>query len=442
MTDLLLINPYLFPPEKLRERYGKHLPWIRGGNMYVHPFEPPLGLASLIAYVKVRGASCRLVDMQGEGMGLQELKEVLLRERPALVGITAMSPTIKQSLEVAALVKETLTETKVILGGVHPTVEPETLLEDRRIDFLVRGEGEKALMQILLAERNGGLAPEDEPSGEKTAKLIEVPPVSHLDELPMPDYSSLPVQVYSEYNQHLRGMKAISMLVSRGCPFHCSFCAVKATMGRRWRAKDPKKVVEEMAHLKEAYGLEGIWFKDSIFNLNPSWTRQFCHALKEKGLNISWQCNTRVDLLREDELRLMKEAGLEQIDLGIEAGTTKSLQTLRKGITPEQIIEAVKVAKRYVKVAGFFMIGIPGEKREDIEATYSLARSLKLDKCSFSLFIPLPGSELYDRLKAQRKIGEDELELAHFTRARRSYCDLSLEELQSTYDRINADLSR
>jgi radical SAM superfamily enzyme YgiQ (UPF0313 family) len=444
--DVLLINPPYFSPHEMSVRKNKYLHWIKGGNMYIHPFEPPLGLGSLYAYLKKKEFNVELIDMVGLMMEADGLKKILQQKQPAFVGITTMTPTLPAAKRIAKIVKQAIPKTKVILGGVHATVSPESCLEDENIDFIVRGEGEKALESVLSERFKKGL--KDIPGVYRRNSSLRgkcmAPLIDDLDLLPSLEYSSFPVERYVQYNMKLRGLRGISMLVSRGCPYSCSFCAVHQTMGRRFRIKSPGKVVDEMEHLKEEYQLEGVWFKDSIFNLDKQWIHSFCSKIKKRGLKISWQYNTRVDLVNEAELAIGKQAGLMQIDLGIESGSPKSLKTLAKGIDIEKIKRAVRIAKKHVRVSGFFMIGIPGETLEDIEMTFDLAKKLHLDKYTWSLFSPLPGSALYDKLKNQcayaKKIKK--LEAVHFTENPYSFCNVPADKLRKAYRQINEYFSR
>jgi radical SAM superfamily enzyme YgiQ (UPF0313 family) len=267
----------------------------------------------------------------------------------------------------------------------------------------------------------------------------KVPPIRDLDTLPGADYESFPVERYIEHNSLLRGIRGVSMIVSRGCPYACSFCAVQQTMSRLWRIKSVPKVVDEIIDLRDRYGLEGVWFKDSIFNMKASWTRDFCQTMIGQKVNIEWQANTRVNLLNDDELAFMKEAGLRQIDLGIESGSPKSLKRLNKQITVEQIREKVKLAKKHVRVFGFFMIGIPGETEADVEQTFEFAKTLDLDRWSWSIYSPLPGSRLYDELVSEGRVEPIRLnhENVHFTRPYEGITGVSPEKLQAYYNEIN-----
>jgi radical SAM superfamily enzyme YgiQ (UPF0313 family) len=210
-------------------------------------------------------------------------------------------------------------------------------------------------------------------------------------------------------------------------------------MGRKWRIKSPERVVDEVILLKKNHQLEGIWFKDSIFNLDKEWVKEFCRLMIEANTGIQWQSLTRVDLIDEEQIILMKQAGLTQLDLGIETGSPKSLIRLKKGITVERIKEQVAIAKRHVKVFGFFMIGIPGEQELDVQQTFDLAKDLALDRWTWSIYSPLPGSALYEDLIAEGRIEPYRLDFnqVHFTEAYDGVCDIPPVRLKELYKEIN-----
>jgi anaerobic magnesium-protoporphyrin IX monomethyl ester cyclase len=209
-------------------------------------------------------------------------------------------------------------------------------------------------------------------------------------------------------------------------------------MSRNWRTRSPARVVDDIVALRDRYGLEGIWFKDSIFNLNRMWTEEFCRLLRERQVGIQWQALTRVDLVKEDELRMMRDAGLTQLDLGIESGSARTLRRLNKGIDVAQIREKVALAKRYVNVFGFFMIGIPGEEIEDVEQTFALARELDLDRWSWSIYSPLPGSSLFDDLVREGRVSPRVAHgQVHFTEAYEGVSAIPPAKLKELYQEIN-----
>ena len=201
----------------------------------------------------------------------------------------------------------------------------------------------------------------------------------------------------------------------------------------------PELLVNDVITLRDRYNLDGIWFKDSIFNMNPTWIKEFCNLMIEKKVGISWQANTRIDLVDEEQLKLMKEAGLVQLDFGIESGSNRTLSRLRENITVDQIKEKIKFVRKYVKVFGFFMIGIPGEEEQDVLETFELAKELKLDTSSWSIYSPLPGSTLYDELIKDGKIKpyNIDFEQIHFTKAYEGICSIPPKRLQELYTEIN-----
>ncbi|HWQ08302.1 MAG TPA: radical SAM protein, partial [Holophaga sp.] len=402
-----------------------------------------LGLAFLTAFLKQHGHDVRLIDMQGLLMDSGALAGRLAAEAPELVGITAMTPTYPEALRVAAIARSAAPGARIVLGGVHPTLDPAGVLENETVDYVIRGEGEQAIVALAAALEAGrdpagidGLCFRRDGGPVLSDKAVRI---DDLAGLPMPDYEAFPVERYIEHNRNLRGLRGISMIVSRGCPYQCTFCAVHQTMGRKWRIKPAEQVVQEVEALKAAHGLEGIWFKDSIFNLDHAWVREFCRLMIERQVDIAWQALTRIDLIDEEEIRLMRRAGLTQLDLGIETGSPKSLLRLRKKITVEAIRENVRLAKRHLKVFGFFMIGIPGEDESDVRLTFELAKSLDLDRWTWSIYSPLPGSVLYDELIKEGKIEPYRLDYhqVHFTKAYAGICDIAPERLEQLYREIN-----
>lgn len=441
---ILLINPAFYDGQVFKNRFDDYLNWIRGGNLYVAPFEPPLGLAYLSAFLRERGFEVKLLDMQGLIMDSTELVKSLREYGPDLVGITTMTPTVPEALRVAEVARKTVPAARIVLGGVHPTLDPASVLTSPHVDFVIRGEGEFAFAELAAALSLGlsvdGIDGLSFKEGDGRLHInSKAALIADLDQLPMADYEAFPVDRYIEHNQHLRSIRGISMIVSRGCPFQCTFCAVHETMGRKWRIKPAKQVVAELLTLKERHGIEGVWFKDSIFNLDKHWVEEFCRLMIETDSGIKWQALTRVDLIDVDQIRLMKRAGLTQLDLGIETGSPKSLIRLKKGITVERIKSQVAIAKRHVKVFGFFMIGIPGEKEIDVQQTFELAKVLDLDRWTWSIYSPLPGSALYHELIEEGRIEPYRLDFSqvHFTQAYDGVCDIPPTRLKELYKEIN-----
>ncbi|AGK98503.1 B12-binding domain-containing radical SAM protein [Clostridium pasteurianum] len=439
---VLLINPAFYDKSEFKNRYSDYLDWVKGGNLYIAPFEPPLGLAYLTAYLKKQGESVELIDMQGLMMDSVELVKRIEDSKADLIGITSMTTTFPAAIKVAGIVREKSPKSKIILGGVHPTIDPEGVLAHHEVDFVIRGEGEEAIYGLVKALKGEGTFEEVDGlcyrDGENYI-IKEKAVIEDTNSIPMPDYDAFPVEQYIKHNQYLRGMRGISVLISRGCPFDCTFCAVHQTMGRKWRVKSPELLVNDIITLKNKYNLDGIWFKDSIFNMNKKWIAEFCNLMIEKKVNIAWQINTRIDLVDEEQIKLMKKAGLTQIDFGVESGSNRTLERLHKHINVDEIKEKIDIAHKYVKVFGFFMIGVPGEKEEDVLKTFELAKELNLDTSSWSIYSPLPGSTLYDELVKEGKVKKVnfEFEEIHFTKAYEGICEIPPKRLKELYKEIN-----
>ncbi|MGE5786194.1 MAG: B12-binding domain-containing radical SAM protein [Myxococcales bacterium] len=440
---IVLINPAFYDGNEYKNRFDAYLDWIKGGNLYVAPFEPPLGLAYLSSALKAAGDDVTLLDMQGELMDSAELERRIRELQPDLVGITAMTPTLPEALRVAEIVRASVSSTKIVLGGVHPTLDPESVLANPAVDFVIRGEGEVALAELALAiETDGDLDWVDGLSRRENGAIHVRPkarPIADMDDLPLADYDAFPIERYIEHNAHLRNMRGISMLISRGCPYRCTFCAVHQTMGRKWRPRSPDRVVDQIIDLRDRFGIEGVWFKDSIFNINRQWVERFSEQMVSRKVNVTFQALTRVDLIREPELELLVRAGLTQLDLGIEAGSERILAKLHKGITPARIRTQVALAKKHVKVFGFFMIGIPGETEDDVLRTFELAKELELDRWTWSIYSPLPGSALYDELVRDGRVLPSNLQhtAIHFTEAYEGICEIPPGRLKELYREIN-----
>lgn len=439
---VLLINPAFYDTAEFKNRYSDYLEWIKGGNLYVAPFEPPLGLAYLVAYLKQRGEDIELIDMQGSLMDSAELGRILEASDADLVGISSMTPTFPSALKVARIVREKSPRSKILLGGVHPTLDPEGVLRYADVDFVIRGEGEEAIYGLVQALRGDAQMGDVPGLCYRSGKMVVIRDkaiVQDSNNIPSADYSSFPIEQYIKHNEYLRGIRGISMIISRGCPYECTFCAVHETMGRRWKIKAPELLVNEIIDLQRTYNIEGIWFKDSIFNLNKKWVTEFCNLLLDRQVKIAWQMNTRVDLVDEEQIQLMVRAGLTQIDFGVESGSNRTLARLRKQTTIDVIKDRIKVAKKYVKVFGFFMIGIPGETEEDVQQTFELAKELELDTSTWSIYSPLPGSVLYNELVKDGKVKKIDFgyEDIHFTKAYEGICDIPPARLQELYTEIN-----
>lgn len=432
---IVFINPPLLSPEEIEERERKYLDWIRKGNMYIKPFEPPFGIAALATWLSRYGYDVKVIDGTGSLLTLTDILSMIEQIKPQILGISTLTPNYPNAVILSKKIREYFPDITLFLGGVHPTIFPIEVLEECDANFVVMGEGEMIVTDLMRSLKF--------PPAMEIRRIVRSSRFLEPELIEFPDYNFLPVHNYITYTEKLRRMRALPAIVTRGCPYLCSFCAVGAIMGKMWRPMPAGKAAEKVVEIAEKFSLEGVWFKDSVLNLNSNWIDEFSLSLNTLLPRLRWQMNTRVDLIKENEIEVLAQRGLVQVDLGIEAGTNKSLRVLKKGITVEDVRRSVEILKKYhVKVAGFFMIGIPGEKEEDIWSTVNFARELELDSYSFSIFQPLPGSELFTLLVDKyggRKIDWKKL---LFTDTDFSWCEVPAQRLKEIYEQINDEISK
>lgn len=370
---------------------------------------PPLGLGYIASVLEEREYSVDILDMNAQRELADHFEDILKEKRPRIVGITCLTPFYSTVVSLASKVKETL-DAKVMVGGAHATALPEEVLRENCIDYVVLGEGEYtmlALSDYLLNDRGqpeniDGIAYIKDGSFYKTNPREYV---ANLDELFFPARHLLP---NSKYNApQYSGSRITSIITSRGCPYSCIFCDYRYLMGPKFRRRSPQNVVDEIEKCVNEYGIDYINFRDSTFTFNEKWISDFCELLKQRDLNIKWDCNGRVNLVTKEMLKEMRAAGCTLISYGIESGEQDILNFANKRITIEQSINAVKMTKEVgIEVLTYFIIGLPGENWETIQKTINLARKLNSDYTQFSLAIPFPGTPLRNYAKENNLIGE------------------------------------
>ena len=280
--------------------------------------------------------------------------------------------------------------------------------ESKYVDFLVIGEGEITLAELIKALENKanfadikGLVYRD----QATSEIIQNesrPPIQDLDNLPIPDLSLIENLDIDNYRSvHARNKRVIYILGSRGCPFSCTFCAAHLVHGRKVRFRNPKKIVDEIEYNQKKYGIGYVGFKDGTFTLNHQWVKELCSEIINRKIKIGFAINARVDTINEDILKVLKMAGCRTIGFGLESGSQRILDIMRKGTSLKQIIEAMDLARKYgFFTVGSYMIGNLGDTKEDINKTYKLARDLKTTSAAFSPLTAFPGTQIYfDALK-------------------------------------------
>jgi anaerobic magnesium-protoporphyrin IX monomethyl ester cyclase len=368
--------------------------------------QPPLGLALLAAILDEKGYRTTILD--ANALGLRPEEVVPLVAGADIVGLTAMTPTVTAALDIARRLKQAVPGRKLIMGGAHATLLPEeTLRAAPEIDYIVRGEGDVTLFELLEALKDNrpvsGVAGLSYATEGGIIHTADRPPLMDIDALPFAAYHLLPRERYRPHPPHGVSHPFAAVVTSRGCPYRCAYCS-KPVFGTKFRAQSAGRVVAELAYLQEKFGVKEIAFYDDSFTLDKKRVHEIADKMLSAGLKLAWTCETRVNLVDRELLRHMKQAGCYAVAYGIESASPEIIKTLCKDTTLAQVEEAVAASRAAgLQVVGYFMLGSPGETPETIRQTIDFAKKLKVDFAQFSLTTPFPGTELYDIYMKDRR---------------------------------------
>ncbi len=374
-------------------------PWFLGRKL------PPLGLAYVGAALEKGGHKVEILDNYLLKKPIDEVKQTIVRLQPEIVGITCGSATYQRCIETARAIKEANPACKVVVGGWHASYAPDSLLEHTEIDYVVMGEGERAMTQLAAHIVKGG---EYEAVGEipgvgyrRNKSSVKNPPqvIADIDSIPFPARHLLPMNLYGRRIEFLKAEPVDIISITRGCPYNCAYCDVEKLWGKKCRIFSPSRVVDEVKHLVDNYGSKGVYFISDNFTIRKKETVEFCDLMKKEKLDVEWVCDTRADLLNKDLLVKMRQAGCRTIWFGVESGSPRIMDIINKGITKEQTMKAFKLCRETgIQVACSFMIGIPGETVKDMEVSLKFAKQLDPDWCGFNIYVAYPGSILYEEI--------------------------------------------
>jgi anaerobic magnesium-protoporphyrin IX monomethyl ester cyclase len=360
---------------------------------------PPLGLAYLASTLEREGRRVKILDALALGMTWGEFEAEVKKQKPDLIGLGGMTPTIDNTLRAIRACRP-YTRT-VVVGGPHVSVlQQEFFRECPEADFGVVGEGEKAFAG-LVKRLEEGKDPWEVPGVVGPEKAN--PPgdfIEDLDSLPFPSRHLLPNRAYRY--ALWPGKKITTLITSRGCPYHCIFCD-KSVFGSRWRPRSPENVLDEMEQVVKDFKIRSMILYDDLFTLNKQRVMQLCLGILERGLRIEWKCEGRVDRVDAEMLGGMKKAGCTLIAYGVESGNQEGLDYLRKKTTLSQIRRAFALThKAGIRPMAYFILGIPVETFEGGLRTIEFAKELKPEYAQFSILSPYKGTDLYEEAKSKR----------------------------------------
>ena len=389
---------------------------------------PPLGIAYIAAVLETGGVDVKIIDAPALEMDFDAIKREIEIYSPDMVAVTAVTPTISSALKIAEISKKSCPGALTVLGGYHPTFIYPELLKNDFIDLVVLGEGEYTMLELVQALNKGedlrkikGIACKDFQTPPRNVK-------EDLDSIPFPARHLLPMDDYKIMHMKLPIGTLIS---SRGCPYHCSFCASSAMHGHKLRLRSSKNVVDEMEHLVEDHDAELLAFMDDTFTVNKKRVYDICDDLKERKIDNYWGCTSRVDTLSDDLLKKMKDAGCITLLLGVESADQQSLNDLNKKITIKKIRKAFELTKKHgVRTIASVALGMPGDTRKSIENTINFVKSLNPNYAIFSLATPYPGTDFYLKSVKDNMIKTDDWSKFSLLTPVIETVDCSLDELK------------
>lgn len=404
---------------------------------------PPIGLASMAAYLKKRGIDCAIVDCFAWPRSDQVIRDYLLAKKPAFVGLSCTTSSFFDGLRIGRLAKSTLSNIQVVFGGPHVSALKERILKDFPvIDFVVTGEGEETLAEVM--EKAGkevktvkGLVYREADgeisfTGQRTKSI-------DLDSLPFPAYEELagyPDAYKLPIFSYPRAPNS-SCISSRGCPYSCTYCD-RSVFRRTFRYNSAEYLYEHLRYLKERFKIRHLNFYDDQFTFNLERIEKLTRFMTDKPLGMTFNCAARAEHIDPDLLRQMKAAGCWMISLGIETGDETLLAQHRRNADLALIEEKIHLIKKAgLRTKGLFMMGLPGETETSIRKTMHYAFSLPLDDLNMSKFTPFPGSPLYDKIHELGEFQEDweKMDCMHFQFVPKGITVDRLEELFITFYR-------
>ena len=356
---------------------------------------PPLGLAFLAAALENAGHKVQMLDLVVYPYTKEHLARILKTFDPQFVGTTAVTMNFNHAAGVIRDVKALAPDILTVMGGPHVTFcARETLEACLEIDFIVLGEGEETLVELVNAYQNNspwsdikGLAYQDQGRPVLTASKD---PMQDIDGLPEPARHLIPLGRYRALGL------PISMTTSRGCPFRCIFCVGRKMVGARVRYRNPQKVVDELAYLS-TLGFHQINIADDLFTASKKHCLAVCDEIIRRQLTIQWTSFARVDTVSRPVLERMKQAGCNAVSFGVETGSPEILTTIKKGITLDQVIHAVTICNDVgITPQASFILGLPGETIHTLQQTVALAEQLKSMGVlhGYHLLAPFPGTDV------------------------------------------------
>jgi len=408
-----------------------------------HYIVPPIGLGYLAASLRADGfRDVFILDCLKENLSHNDLHDRFSRIKGAVYGFQVFSYDVDSVVKSIKVVKKIDKNVVVIIGGPHVSATEAQALEDiPGADFGFVGEAEAGLPLLMKRLFRDEQIPWEEIPGliYREGKSVHVNPRAMIDDLDANGFPAWDLMVPAEYPDNPQGgfyerFPIAPISTSRGCPYSCTFCASSVNMGRKLRVRSIPNVLAEMEILYEKFGVREFHIIDDAFNFHKPRVLEFCDGIEKRNWKISYTFpnGLRLNMLDAHVLKRMKESGAYAFTVGIESGSQKILDDMKKQLSLELIREKVNlICEAGLEPSGFFILGYPTETREDILKTIAFAKELPIKRAHFSNFLPLPGTQATNQLFARGEIGHFNYEEMFYSKVAYSPPGISRHELKA-----------
>lgn len=365
---------------------------------------PPLGMMSIAAYLAAQGITVELVDCYARPTPPDELVAELIAKEPDVVGFSCTTSSFLEGYQIAEKIKERAPRVRIVFGGAHACSVGVPLLDTfPAIDHLVIGEGERTFTELISSgfkdvESIPGVGYRLNGVGTLSAVREQI---ADLDTLPFPAYRLLP-DFPRRYNLPLFSYPKApntSIISSRGCPYHCSYCD-RSVFNRGFRFNSPRYIYEHLRYLHTDFGIRHVFFYDDLFTFDRERVEELCRLLVDSRLPVTYNCIARLEHVDRELVALLKRSGCWQVNFGIESGDPQVLKKHRKFMELDDVHAKLTMVKESgMRVKGLFMVGIPGEDEAAIRRSIDYALSLPLEEINVTKFTPFPGAPIYRTIR-------------------------------------------
>ena len=380
----------------------------------------------------------------------KEVEQIIKQQSPDVIGLLTCTSSLGSVKNVARIAKQINPAIKIICGGPHATIQPEDIISDENVDFVVQGEGEYITLDILqhiddfqALEKIKGITFKHD--GDVICTGKNETPID-LSTLPLPakhlllDKEKMPSVVFQP------------IFTSRGCPHRCIYCSSHKIHGYKTRLVPIETTLKEIRLLKKDFNVHHFFICDDTFGQNRRHTENFLNAILSEKLNITWGCQTRGERIAEDLVKLMKKSGCTQVSIGVETGSPRIRKMIKKGNTVDDILSAARLLKKYkIEMAAFFMFGFPDETAEDIQMTIDLFEQLKPYTAHCNIATPDPGTEMLEMVQRKGRFNNiddwntffhQNPDLFHIEQMEKKAAFALVGKLQSKFDAHNKKMQR